>query len=361
MTIPHWTFASFRVNICVMPEVRTKKRLSVAFLLADRFTLSAFANFVDVLRLAADEADRSRPILCEWSVLSADMTPVPSSCGVKVQPDTRLRQAGHYDYIVVVGGLIGDHNTLAGEELRFLQERAAAGVPVVGLCTGVFTLREAGLLEGYRCCVSWFHHQDFLDRFESQQLVSDQIFVVDRDRLTCSGGHGAAHLAAFLVERHIGQSAATKSLNIMMIDRALSGEKPQPGQQSLRQPRDALVKKAILRMQQNIETPLSVSDLAKGLGVGRRSLERRFRKDMNLAPSRIYLELRLERALLQLRTTQETVTDIALATGFCDAPHLARALRAGRGLGPQEYRRAQVGTITGEEPPVGVLMPSNAI
>ncbi|MGG2478909.1 GlxA family transcriptional regulator, partial [Rhizobium sp. BR5] len=44
------------------------KRLSVAFLLADRFTLSAFANFVDVLRLAADEADRSRPILCEWSV-----------------------------------------------------------------------------------------------------------------------------------------------------------------------------------------------------------------------------------------------------------------------------------------------------
>ena len=38
-------------------------RLSVGFILAKRFTLCAFANFVDVLRLAADEGDRSRPIM----------------------------------------------------------------------------------------------------------------------------------------------------------------------------------------------------------------------------------------------------------------------------------------------------------
>ena len=51
------------MNICVMTSHRARKRLSVAFLLADRFTLSAFANFVDVLRLAADEADRSGTVL----------------------------------------------------------------------------------------------------------------------------------------------------------------------------------------------------------------------------------------------------------------------------------------------------------
>lgn len=211
-----------------MSSHRAKKRLSVAFLLADRFTLSAFANFVDVLRLAADEADRSRPILCEWSVLSATIGNVQSSCGVKVQPDTRLIDAVHYDYIVVVGGLISDHSALPPEALRFLKDRAAAGTPLIGLCTGVFILHEAGLLDGYRCCVSWFHHQDFLDRFDAEQMVSDQLFVIDRNRLTCSGGHGAAHLAAFLVERHVGQSAAIKSLNIMMIDSALSGENPSP-------------------------------------------------------------------------------------------------------------------------------------
>ena len=316
-----------------------KKRLRIAFLLADRFTLSAFANFVDVLRLAADEADKSRPILCEWSVLSHDRSAIRSSCGVRVQPDTWLHDAGSYDYVVVVGGLIGDGSAIGGETEAYLKAAAAAGVSLVGLCTGVFILQQAGLLHGYRCCVSWFHHQDFLDRFDTETPVSDQLFVVDRDRLTCSGGHGAAHLAAFLVQRHIGHSAAIKSLNIMMIDDALGGERPQPGQQLARRTSDPLVKRAVLRMQQNIEVPKTIDDLARELQVGRRTLERRFRADLQQTPQKIYLELRLGKALARLGTTDHSITAIALACGFCDAPHLVRTMKAERGLTPAEYRR----------------------
>ncbi|UOA29235.1 GlxA family transcriptional regulator [Pseudosulfitobacter sp. DSM 107133] len=334
------------------------KRLRVAFLLADRFTLSAFANFVDVLRLAADEADHSRPILCDWVVLSDTLESIRSSCGVRVQPDTRLRQAGRYDYIVVVGGLIGDSAALNGATQDFLLKQAEAGVPLVGLCTGVFILQRAGLLKGYRCCVSWFHHQDFLDQFEAESPISDQIFVVDRDRLTCSGGHGAAHLAAFLVQRHVGQSAAIKSLNIMMIDDAMSGEKPQPSHNSAKRATDALVKRAVLRMQQHLEMPKTVDELARALDVGRRTLERRFLADLHQTPTKVYLDLRLERALQRLRATDASITEVALACGFCDGPHLSRTLKAERGVTPSEYRKAQAGhSEAGEDlPAVGVLL-----
>jgi transcriptional regulator GlxA family with amidase domain len=327
-----------------MPEDKAppRKRLRVGFLLADRFTLSAFANFVDVLRLAADEADKSRPILCDWSVISSDMAPIRSSCGVRVQPDTRTRNAGSYDYIVVVGGLIGDQSALNGEMLAFLRTRAQEGTPLVGLCTGVFILYEEGLLQGYRCCVSWFHHQDFLDRFESPPPVADQLFVVDRDRLTCSGGHGTSHLAAHLVQKHIGPSAATKSLNIMMIDSALSGERPQPGQQLARRAKDPVVKRAILRMQQNIEFPKSIEDLAEDMEVPRRTLERRFTSDLGRSPQKIYVELRLDRAMVRLRETEDPIAEIALSCGFCDVPHLARTMKAERGTTPAQYRKAQV-------------------
>ncbi|WP_304615718.1 GlxA family transcriptional regulator [Paracoccus sp. (in: a-proteobacteria)] len=324
-----------------MSPIPATTRLRVAFLLADQFTLSAFANFVDVLRLAADDADKSRPILCDWTVLAERMDPIRSSCGVRVQPDTPLRRAGVFDYLVVVGGLISDRAAFGPQALDFMRETAARGVPLVGLCTGVFTLQAAGLLQGYRCCVSWFHHQDFIDRFEHETPVSDQIFVVDRDRLTCSGGHGAAHLAAFLVQRHVGQSAATKSLNIMMIEDALSGQRAQPGQMLARQARDELVKRAVLKMQQNIEQPLSVDEIAAALGTARRTLERRFQADLGQSPRRIYLEIRLDRATTRLRQTEQSVTDIALACGFCDAPHLARSLKAERGLTPGEIRSAR--------------------
>jgi transcriptional regulator GlxA family with amidase domain len=123
-----------------------------------------------------------------------------------------------------VGGLINEIPNLPRQSIRFLQAAAQARVPLAGVCTGAFILHRAGLMDGYCCCVSWFHHADFLEQFDGLTPVSDQIFVIDRDRLTCSGGTSSAHLAAHLVEKHVGVSAARKSLQIMMIDEALHGD-----------------------------------------------------------------------------------------------------------------------------------------
>ena len=249
-------------------------QLTVGFILARRFTLCALANFVDVLRLAADEGDRSRPILCAWRVVSATMDPIASSCGIVVQPEERLGDPTRFDYLVVVGGLVDEIENLHPDAVRFLRTAAERGVPLVGVCTGTFALHRAGLMQGYRACVSWFHHADFLERFDGLEPVSDQIFVVDRDRLTCSGGVSSAHLAAFIVERHLGRARASKSLHIMIIDEAMAAEEPQPGMPLALATDDALVRRALNLMQQSIDAPLPIGRLAARLGVGRRRLER---------------------------------------------------------------------------------------
>lgn len=211
-------------------------KLNVGFILARRFTLCAFANFVDVLRLSADEGDRSQPILCGWKVLSPSMNPIASSSGVSVQPDERLGDPARFDYLVVVGGLVDEIENLHPDTTMFLRRAAAMGVPLVGVCTGTFALHQAGLMRGYQACVSWFHHADFLERFDGLEPVSDRIFVVDRDRLTCSGGISSAHLAAFIVERHLGRARATKSLHIMIIDEAMAGRSRNRGCRSRSRP-----------------------------------------------------------------------------------------------------------------------------
>jgi transcriptional regulator GlxA family with amidase domain len=66
-----------------------QKPLSVGFILAPEFTLSAFSNF-DVLRLAADEGDFSRQIRCKWKILSHDSRPILSSSGLEVIPTAGL-------------------------------------------------------------------------------------------------------------------------------------------------------------------------------------------------------------------------------------------------------------------------------
>lgn len=107
-------------------RTQTAPRLNVGFILAKRFTLCAFANFVDVLRLAADEGDRSRPILCRWTVLSDTMDPIASSSGISVQPKERLGDPRQFNYIVVVGGLMDDAEKLSPAYQKFLHEAAAA-------------------------------------------------------------------------------------------------------------------------------------------------------------------------------------------------------------------------------------------
>ncbi len=315
-------------------------QLDVGFILARRFTLCAFANFVDVLRLAADEGDRSRPIHCSWRMLSPTREPVASSCGIAVQPDERLGNPARFDYIVVVGGLVEEIERLHPETVRFLKQAAAAGVPLVGVCTGTFALHRAGLMQGYRACVSWFHHEDFLVRFDGLEPVSDQIFVVDRDRLTCSGGVSSAHLAAFIVERHLGRARAAKSLHIMIIDQAMPGEEPQPGLPLALATDDPLVRRALHVMQQSIDAPLSIGRVVARLEVGRRKLERHFRQALGMTPLAADRLIRVEQAKHLLRTTDRSATRIAADTGFCDLPHLIRVFRAAEGTTPEAFRSA---------------------
>lgn len=319
-----------------------RPRLRVGFLLARRFTLSAFANFVDMLRLAADEGDRSRPILCSWRVIAEDPAPVQSSCGVTVGPEERLGDPGRFDYIVVIGGLIDESGGLPPEEIAFLRRAAAARVPLVGVCTGAFILHDAGLMNGYRCCVSWFHHDDFLERFDGIVPVSDRLFVEDRDRLTCSGGASSAHLAAHLIDRHVGRAAARKSLHIMIIDEAMAADDPQPGLPLDLKTRDPLVRRALLVMQQNLDTPPGVAAIAARLGVSRRKLERHMREALGLTPAEAFTRVRLAHARFLLARPEHSVTRVAAEAGFCDVSRLIRVFRRHEGMTPEAWRRANI-------------------
>ena len=131
------------------PAGKSPVKLRVAFVLAPRFTLTAFAGFVDALRLAADEGARSRQLECQWTVLGNPDCPIASSSGVEVRPWEEMEAPERFNYIVIVGGLLHGGQKVPAKILSFLREAADAGVNLVGLCTGTFILARAGLLAGH--------------------------------------------------------------------------------------------------------------------------------------------------------------------------------------------------------------------
>ena len=323
-----------------------RRKLSVAFVLAPNFTLLALSAFVDTLRLAADEGDRSRPIACAWTVLSDTMRAVRASCGISVNPDSELQDPQLFDYIVVVGGTL-TADTLSRGMDSYLQQAAAAGVPLVGICTGSFVLARLGLMQERRSCISWFHHAEFRARYPELVSSSDELFIIDGDRLTCAGGTSVVHLAAHLVKQFCGEAAAEKALRIMIEQTTLPPQFPQPQPLQTPKTRDLRVRKAMLLMERNLESPLSAEFVARHVGISVRQLERLFKAEVGCSPSTMALRIRLAHAHQRLLHGHEPVADIALQSGFVNRSHFANSFRLAFGMTPSALRASQGAALAG--------------
>ena len=100
-------------NVSVMTQ---SPPLSVGFILLPDFTMLALSAFVDTLRLAADEGDRSRQVRCRWRVMSEQGRPVRASNGIVIESDGGF-VADAFDYVrIVAGDWLGGGLRLHGDQ-----------------------------------------------------------------------------------------------------------------------------------------------------------------------------------------------------------------------------------------------------
>ena len=304
-----------------------------------------FAGFIDTLRLAADEGDRSRPLACRWTVMAPDLSPIRASCGVEITPWEKLGHPERFHYVVVIGGLLpeaGSEGT-GGLDRRteaFLQAARRRGVGIIGICTGSFALIEAGVLpRDSRTCVSWYHYQDLVERHPEARPVADRLWLREGNVITCAGGTAAIDLAASLVQQHLGGAAAQKSLHIMVTDQPRIDSAAQPRPANTAGVQDARVRRAMLLLEQSLAAPPSMEALAAQLAISVRQMERLFRRELGVSPQHFARDLRLSYAAWRMAETRDSLTTIALQCGFADPAHLHRQFRGTFGCAPSAARR----------------------
>lgn len=320
------------------PNVPAPNRLKIGFVLARSFTLSAFALFVDTLRLASDELDKSGRIRADWQVLGNTRHLITSSCGVQVAPTSGLVDPTQFNYIVMAGGLLNSESPIDDETIGFLRKAAARKVPLIGLCTGTFILADAGLMGGHNVCVSWLHYQAFRERFPDLKVRSDRLFNLERTRGSCAGGSSAADMAAHIVRLHISKEAERNALEVLQIDKARSQLHVQPRKPLAIESNDPRLNAALIIMEQNTENTLSIPELAASVGLSRRQLERLFMEKTKMSPALVYRKFRLERAKHLLTQTDASLIEIALDVGFESAGHFSRIFAKTYGQTPSRLR-----------------------
>lgn len=304
------------------------------FMPLPHFTMLAFATAVEVPRMA--NYLHGTPIY-RWSILSPDGKPVEASNGLSVA--TSLLDEHDLPDVVFACGGVDIKNATDVDALGWLRWIAARGVALGSLCTGTYALTKAGLLDGYTCASHWEHLAALKQEFPLVNF-SEELFVIDRDRITCTGGIAPLDMMLSIVSKRIGPKAVASIADQFVVERVRDHRDRQrvPFAVRMYSAQPALAEVVAL-MEANIEEPLSLVELAQLSNCSQRQLQRIFREHMDVTPTQYYLALRLQRARELLRHTGLSLMNITMACGFQSACHFSKAYREQFGEPPGRVRK----------------------
>ncbi len=320
-----------------------------AFLLCPEFSMMAFAAALEPLRLANRVARRP---LYRWTLVSETGGAVRCSNGTRVEADAALPDLRRETTAMVCAGL-----DLAGAATRpvltWLRRQARLGVRLGGVCTGAHVLAKAGLLEGKRATIHWENQSAFAEEFPEVQL-SNLLYCVEDGVITCAGGTASCDMMLHIIGEQQGADLASLVADRLIHTPVRSASDEQrlsvPARIGVRHPKLVQV---IQTMERATEEPISPADLAKGVNMSTRQLERLFRRYLNRSPKRYYMELRLEKARNLLLQTDMSVINVALACGFTSPSHFSKCYRAHFGRTPYRERGGPSGARGGREAEIG--------
>ncbi len=309
--------------------------LRFGFLLMPRYSMIALSSVIEPLRMANQISGQT---LYEWLTLTADGQPVPASNGLPISGATPIDEAGQLDAVFVCGGL--DVRVASDKSIiKWLRGLAHRHVPLGGICTGAYVLARAGLLDGYRATIHWENIAGMREEFPGI-ISTDDLFVMDRDRFTSSGGIAPLDMMLTLISQQQGIDLAATISEEFIHDRIRTVDDHQRAPLKLRiglgQPK---LIEAVSLMEANLEEPIPLDELARYVNVSRRQLERLFKKYLNCVPTRYYLNLRLTRARQLLLQTELSIANIALICGFISAAHFSKCYREFYGRAPSHERQ----------------------
>ncbi len=300
-------------------------------LLFDGFSNHCLASLVEPLRAANTLAGQQ---LYAWRFYSPDGASVQSSSGLRVTPDGALGiETGN---TLVVMPSYGYLDLAMPETLRALRRAATRHVNLAGLDTGSWLLARAGLLEGHRATIHWDELSRFEEAFPEVDAVQER-YVIDRNRITCSGAMAAYDLATALILVDHGPLLSMEVAHLLM-------NRGEPGAAALpMKSGDSLVNRVLNIMQKSLETPVQIKEIARQLGCSQKKIESRVQAELGTTPQALYRRLRLNLARNLTIETQQSVAEIASRCGYENASAMTRAFRSEFGLTPTAYRNSGQG------------------
>jgi len=271
----------------------------------------------------------------EVHLLSETGGSICSSIGVSVA--TQPFDDTSFDTLIV--GASSDNEPSTPGLIKFVRQALGRCRRVAATCIGTFILAEAGLLDGRRATTHWNAARTLQARFPKVKVEEDRIFIIDGPVWTSAGMTAGIDLALAMVEKDLGADVARAVARKLVVYHRRAGGQRQFSALLEMEPKSDRIQSALAYAKGNLDTALTVEQLAEAAHLSPRQFSRAFRAETGQSPAQAIENLRVEAARLMMEQSRHPIDVIARQTGFADRGRMRRAFLRTFGQPPQAIQR----------------------
>ena len=272
-----------------------------------------------------------------FAVCAAERGPIRATGGIAVQVAHSLRLLERADTIVVPGWRDADE-TPPKELLGKLRQAYDRGARLCSICSGVFVLAAAGILEGKRATTHWKYVERLAARYPGIRVEPNALYVDEGQVLTSAGSAAGLDMLLHLVRKDFGAKVANQVAQRLVIPPHREGGQAQFVRRPVAIDERGRLAKLLDWIRAHLAAGHTIATLASRAAMSPRTLQREFKATTGLAPYAWIVRERIERAKELLESSGWPAQRIAERVGMGSAESLRHHFRARVGTTPGRYR-----------------------
>jgi len=243
--------------------------------------------------------------------------------------------------LIVIPALDGEIKGAIENNAAFIPwiiKQYKAGAEVASLCLGAFLLASTGLVNGRKCATHWLAEAQFREMFPEVHLVTEKIITDEGGIYSSGGAFSYLNLILYLIEKYTGREMAVLAAKVFAIEIERQNQLSFVIFQGQKEHEDDAIKKAQEYIEKNYQEKITVDQLASMFAIGRRNLERRFKKATANTVMEYIQRVKIEAAKMALEKSRENVNEAMYKAGYTDIKAFRTTFKKITGLSPLEYK-----------------------
>ena len=274
-----------------------------------------------------------------FAVAAVDDGTLQATGGIRIMTEGGLELLAQANTIVVPGWR-GADLPVPDALCQALQAAHQRGCRIVSICSGVFVLAAAGLLNGLKATTHWRYTEQLQQRYPQIQVLEDALYYDESNVMTSAGSAAGIDLCLHIVREDFGRDIANNVARRLVVQPHRDGMQTQQVSGPVARSRESQTLGQLFDyLHQHLGSHHTVATLAKRAGMSPRTFLRRFEESTGTTPARWILQARLDRAKTLLTQSTMRIEAIAGHAGFNNTASMRHHFQQHLALTPGQYRR----------------------